>query len=440
MLTHQRQQLIKILDKELSIADERLHCVLATIDVRDFRELNHSFGIECGDQVLQEIDTRLTQITSNRSKHFYLGNDEFAVVIFDVVSAGVAVVFIENILAQFRKTFDIGQHSLKITINCGVAHNFSQHSDTNQIIFDSELALKQAKASNQPYIWLEKEEQQRSNRSKWRLLNSLHNAIEDDQLSLYYQPKVPLAPRHTRSKNHCGAEALIRWETLDQGVIAPKITLPLIEHLGSEIELIEWLVTSSLKYLQELDQEMEQEKSTIKLTPTVSVNIPPSLETTRVLPQIVSEALSLWSISPERLTLEITEDILIRDKEKAFDHLSKIRDLGVRISIDDFGTGYSSLAYFKHIPADELKIDQSFITNMISSEADKTIVRLIIDIAHAFDLTVVAEGVEDKATADLLIEMGCDYAQGFLYSKPIPKQDYAEWLNKNSHLYPAQIS
>lgn len=435
MLTHQRQQLIKILDKELSITDERLHCVLATIDVRDFRELNHSFGIECGDLVLQEIDTRLKQLKTDRSAHFYLGNDEFAMLISDVESPGVAIVFIENILLLFKKTFDFQHHNLKITINCGVAHNFSQHSDTNQIIFDSELALKQAKASNQPYIWLEKEEQQRSNRSKWRLLNSLHKAIEDDQLSLYYQPKVPLAPRHSRSKNHCGAEALIRWETLEHGVIAPKITLPLIEHLGSEIELIEWLVTSGLKYLQELDQEKAQ--STINLIPTVSINIPPSLETTRVLPQIVSEALSLWSISPERLTLEITEDILIRDKEKAFDHLSKIRELGVRISIDDFGTGYSSLAYFKHIPADELKIDQSFITNMISNEADKTIVRLIIDIAHAFDLTVVAEGVEDKATADLLLEMGCDYAQGFLYSKPIPKKDYISWLNDNTPLYPS---
>ncbi len=433
MLIHQRHALIECLSQELGDNSSNEHCVLVMIDVREFRELNHSFGIDCGDAILQQIDKRLSQLGLENTRHFYLGSDEFAIVISPVSSPGVAVVCVENILSLFKQTFEVENHNLKVTVNCGVAHNFLQHSDTNQIIFDSELALKQAKASNQPYIWLEKDEQQKSNRSKWRLLNSLHKAIEDDQLSLYFQPKVPLCASQQNKVAHCGAEALIRWETQEHGVIAPKITLPLIEHLGSEIELIEWLVNSGLRYLQELDNDLGDDFS--GLLPTVSINIPPSLETTNVLPNIISEALSLWGLDPHRLTLEITEDILIKDKEKAFDHLSKIRDLGVRISIDDFGTGYSSLAYFKHIPADELKIDQSFITNMLDSEADLKIVRLIIDIAHAFDLTVVAEGVEDAATADLLEKMGCDYIQGFLYSKPLPKNRYINWLKENKKLY-----
>jgi len=132
------------------------------------------------------------------------------------------------------------------------------------------------------------------------------------------------------------------------------------------------------------------------------------------------------------LTLEITEDVLIKDKELAFDYLSKVRETGVRISIDDFGTGYSSLAYFKHIPADELKIDQFFVHNMLSNEGDRNIVKLIIDLAHAFNLEVVAEGVENNETLDLLKSMGCDYAQGYLISRPIPYNDYLLWLKEDN--------
>ena len=130
-------------------------------------------------------------------------------------------------------------------------------------------------------------------------------------------------------------------------------------------------------------------------------------------------------------SLEITEDVLIKDKELAFDYLSKVRETGVRISIDDFGTGYSSLAYFKHIPADELKIDRFFVKNMLDNEGDRNIVKLIIDLAHTFNLDVVAEGVENNETLDLLKSMGCDYAQGYLISRPIPYADYLIWLKED---------
>ncbi|MDA8853017.1 EAL domain-containing protein [bacterium] len=142
----------------------------------------------------------------------------------------------------------------------------------------------------------------------------------------------------------------------------------------------------------------------------------------------MEEAFSLWDVAPQRLTLEITEDVLIKDKELAFDYLSKLRETGVRISIDDFGTGYSSLAYFKHIPADELKIDRAFIGSMLTDQGSKNIVKLIIDLAHSFNLDVVAEGVEDQATLDELTRMQCDYAQGFFIGKPMPADEYTEWL------------
>jgi len=189
-----------------------------------------------------------------------------------------------------------------------------------------------------------------------------------------------------------------------------------------------------LKQLSIADQNLKT-KNIDQFATAISINIPPSIETIEALDPIVANVLSIWQIEPQRLTLEITEDILIREKQKVFDQLCLVRERGVKISIDDFGTGFSSLAYFKHIPADELKIDQSFIRNMLNDETDRKIVKLIIDIAHAFGLSVLAEGVEDMATVQALRDMGCDYAQGFYFSKAIPHSDYLDWLSTNKNLY-----
>lgn len=434
----ERHQLIADLSTSIDGAPST-ECVLAIIDIRDFRELNHSFGIDSGDAVLNEIYRRLGTLQIKNSQAYYLGNDEFAMLFTQQSNPGVTLVNIESILNLFKDTFQFSGHQIKVTVNCGIANNFSGPNSASQLLFDAEVALKQAKTSNRLYIWLDQEAGQRSSRSKWNLLNSLHRAIEEKELSLYWQPKVPIAPFDLESNptlsGHCGAEGLIRWETPDQGILAPKITLPLIEHLGSEVALIEWMLSSTLKQLSLADEFLSKSASTEKLVTSASINIPPAFTIIDELHSLVSAALSIWDIAPERLTLEITEEILIKEKEKVFDALSRVRELGVRISIDDFGTGYSSLSYFKHIPADELKIDKTFISNMLDNDADRKIVQLIIDIAHTFDLRVIAEGVEDKKTLALLKELGCDYIQGFLFSRPIPHEDYLNWLKDNKAFY-----
>ncbi len=434
----ERQQLIADLTNhaEGSTATE---CVLAIIDIREFRELNHSFGISSGDAILTEIGSRLSTLKIKSSAHYYLGNDEFAILFKAQTNPGVTLVHIESILNLFKQPFEFADHQIKVTVNCGIANNFPGPNSASQLLFDSEVALKQAKVSNRLYVWLDQEAGQRSSRSKWNLLNSLHQAIEDDALSLYWQPKVPAVPfdlqENPSLSGHCGAEGLIRWETADQGILAPKITLPLIEHLGSEIALIEWMLSSTLKQLSAADEFLGRSADTADLITSASINIPPALSIIDELHTLIDEALKIWDIAPTRLTLEITEETLISEKERVFDTLSKVRDLGVRISIDDFGTGYSSLSYFKHIPADELKIDKTFILNMLQSEADRKIVELIIDIAHTFDLRVIAEGVENEETLQLLKELGCDYMQGFYFSRPVPHADYLEWIKSNRMLY-----
>ena len=428
-LAPERQALLKTVEATLkSSHNQQDLTALAIIDVRDFHELNRSFGSECGDAILSAINERLTALSSEAFIFHYLGNDEFGVLLPQLKSPGFAVICAEQILALFKGVFEWQNHSLKITINIGIAYNYANHLDANKLLLDTELALKQAKTSNQAYAMLGKNEQQSSDQLKWELLNNLHVAMQQDELELYYQPKLCIngagASSDTATDQHNSryAEALIRWPTVDHGLISPDITIPLIEHLGSELDLINWLVNTALKHLSEMSGSHNG---------GVSVNIPANSVTSKTLYELVAQALALWHVEPNRLTLEITEDVLIKDKELAFDYLSKVRETGVRISIDDFGTGYSSLAYFKHIPADELKIDQFFVSNMLHNEGDRNIVKLIIDLAHAFKLVVVAEGVEDSETLDLLKTMGCDYAQGYLISRPMPYQEYLGWLKEN---------
>ena len=430
-LPPQRHTLLQALEHTLGSSDidseresDTAECLtaLAIIDVRDFHELNRSFGSACGDAILLEIHERLKQLSDKTFAVHYLGNDEFAVLLPQLKSPDLAVICAEQILALFKGVFEWQNHSLKITVNIGIAYNYEHHVDANKLLLDTELALKHAKTSNQAYTMLGKNEQQSSDQLKWELLNNLHVAMQEDELELYYQPKLCINPSHKNQHSANNAEALIRWPTVDHGLISPDITIPLIEHLGSELDLISWLVNTALKHLSEMDEHYKG---------GVSVNIPANSVTSKTLYSLVAQALTQWHVEPNRLTLEITEDVLIKDKELAFDYLSKVRETGVRISIDDFGTGYSSLAYFKHIPADELKIDRFFVNNMLDNKGDRNIVKLIIDLAHTFNLEVVAEGVENNETLDLLRSMGCDYAQGYLISRPIPYNDYLSWLKED---------
>ncbi len=414
-----RDQLVATLQQTLSANSEPArHCALAILDIRDFRELNRSFGFGCGDYILQEIAARISALHNEKFLSYYLGNDEFGVLLPELKSPGFAVIAAEQIASCFRENFEWNNHLLKISINIGIAYNYDHHDDAYTLVYDAELALKQAKIDNQPYRVLGKSAQPDSDQTKWALLNDLHTAMQQDELELYYQPKLALHSHRADERQQ--AEALIRWPSAEHGLVAPDVTIPLVEHLGSELDLVNWLVNTALKQLSELDGDHDC---------AVSVNVPANSVTSKTLYRQVADAIDLWQIQPSRLTLEITEDVLIADKELAFDHLSKIRDLGTRISIDDFGTGYSSLAYFKHIPADELKIDKMFVRQMLSSAADRKIANMIIELAHTFDLLVVAEGVEDSETLDTLADMGCDYAQGFLISKPLPFSSYRNWLD-----------
>lgn len=241
-------------------------------------------------------------------------------------------------------------------------------------------------------------------------------ALYDNAFDLYFQPKVDLQTGRVSS-----AEALIRWHLPGYGAVSPERVVQLAEAAGQTYELTRWVVNRALRAMREW-------RDTVALP--VAVNVPAGLVNSPDLANMLHGALSIWGVEPSMLTVEVTEGAVIEDKEAGFDNLQLLRELGMGLSIDDFGTGYSSLSYFKHIPATEIKIDQSFVRRILNDPQDRALVGIIIEIAHLFDFSVVAEGVEDVETLQCLRELGCDIAQGYLYSRPLPEQELLDWLRQ----------
>jgi EAL domain-containing protein (putative c-di-GMP-specific phosphodiesterase class I) len=234
---------------------------------------------------------------------------------------------------------------------------------------------------------------------------------------LNYQPKLALA-----DMSIAGAEALMRWNRAGSGNVPPDIFIDVAEMTGQIDPLTRFAFQRAMRQMNEWPKS---------LGPLgVAVNVTPSIIRNRELIDVITNAASACSIELSRLTVEVTENALMVDRERSHNVLTELRSLGVRVSIDDFGTGYSSLAYLKEIPADELKIDKSFVMNMLASQSDRKIVEQIVALGHAFGLVVVAEGVENETVSGELAAMGCDFAQGFHYAKPLPPDAMPRWAGE----------
>jgi EAL domain-containing protein (putative c-di-GMP-specific phosphodiesterase class I) len=240
-------------------------------------------------------------------------------------------------------------------------------------------------------------------------------ALRSGALQVFYQPKLRISDSRA-----VGVEALMRWLRDGRPVATPDVFIPLAEEAGL-IQDTTWYALSN-----SLQQEVLRDAL------SVAVNITPGMLHHRDFVEMIRSAVSTWNVKNGNLTLEITEGALIVDFEQATRRLARLRDIGVRISIDDFGTGYSSLSYFKKIPADELKIDKSFVMGMLADESDQRLVETIITLARQFRLDVVAEGVENEQTLKMLAQMGCDYAQGYLFAPALSAEQLGSWLRANS--------
>jgi len=389
------------------------HVGLLILQPIQLQDIYASLGYKAGTEVISTIQSAAKNVLAKDDVVLLLDDGKLAIILSSLRHPNQALLAANKLRGACEQNVDLGGRELSLRLRVGIAILEQTGEAPESVLQGAELALREADESAQPVV-MRSGPKTDSNLRDWEIEEGLSTAISNGDLELFYQPKIDV-----RSQRICGAEGLLRWERMG---IFPDAFIPVAEKTGQITELTRFAVQSAVRQLTEWPQELGEIG--------VAVNLSATDLHRGDLPMVINGALEVWSVSPNRLTLEVTETALMEDPGAAHAVLTAIRDLGCRVSIDDFGTGYSSLAYFKKIPADELKIDRSFVFSMLKDEADRNIVSHVISLAHSFGLQVVAEGVEDQDTLECLSEMNCDYAQGFYFSKALPTEAFVEWTKR----------
>ena len=394
---------------------ERHPVTLLLMDLEHFKEVNDTLGHHRGDSLLWQVGTRLRNALFASTVVARLGGDEFGILLPEL-EPGVGVqTVIAKIQACLRVPVLIDGIPIVVEASIGVATVPEHANDADTLLQRADIAMYRAKRMASGYAVYSPEYNLYSP-ERLGLMAELLDAIELEQLLLHYQPKVALATGRV-----VGHEALVRWQHPRLGLVPPDKFILAAEQTGLIAPLTVWVLNDALNHCQ----RAQREGFTLQ---RVSVNLSArSLHDPR-LPQIIEESLARAGAKPSQLMLEVTESAIVLDPLRAKENLVALSDIGVWLSIDDFGTGYTSLSSIKHLPIDEIKIDQSFITNMLTDKKDAMIVRTIIELGHNFNLTVVAEGVETKQVWDALAALGCDEIQGYFISKPQTYEQLKIWL------------
>ncbi|HEV7664134.1 MAG TPA: EAL domain-containing protein [Chloroflexota bacterium] len=401
MLLHTRvQQAIAAPDRgDTSVA-------LLIIDLDRFKEINDTYGHHYGDLLLQEIGPRLQNVVDDSATIARLGGDEFAVLL-PATDARHAELLARKLLSALEHSFTISDDNVGVDVggSIGIALSPAHGADSDVLLRRADVAMYLAKRDRSGFAIYAPELDQHTP-ERLAMVGELRRAIDGDELRLVFQPKVSL-----RSGEYVGAEALIRWQHPQRGMIPPDQFIPLAEQTGLIKNVSQWVLSAALRQAREW--------LSMGLNVPIAVNLSMRDLHDAELPETVAGLLRQWHVPPSMLLVEITENGLMADPTRALQVMSGLRELGLRIAIDDFGTGYSSLAYLKRLPVDELKIDRSFIRDLATDTDDLAIVRSTISLGHDLGLSIVAEGVEDAGTLDLLGVLGCDVAQGYFTGRPM---------------------
>src|SRR5215207_10889474 len=389
---------------------------LLLIDLDGFKELNDTLGHHAGDEVLRQIGPRLGAAVRDHDTLARLGGDEFALVLApgDEATASTAGLRLRSALERSFQVQDIVVH---VDASVGIALFPDHASDPLGLLQRADIAMYEAKRMRTGHeVYLPARD--RHSRERLALVGQLPAAIDARQLVLHYQPKAELATGAVR-----GVEALVRWQHPRRGLLAPGHFLPLAEQSGLTRALTAFVLERAMSEIGALGEQSDL---------AVAVNLGPADLLDLGLPSEVERALDRCRFPPERLALEVSEDVIVADPERTLDVLQRLRALGVGLALDDFGAGQSSLSHLKSLRLDELKIDRSFVLEMAADPTALAIVHSTVDLAHRLRLRVVAEGVATREAWDLLSECGCDEAQGDLLARPLPAPELAAWLARRS--------
>ncbi|TCK17877.1 diguanylate cyclase (GGDEF)-like protein [Thiogranum longum] len=410
-----RQQFLHILDCDISdAATHKVSLALLLVDIRQFSRINMKYGYAAGDGALQAVASALEQVRREGDHIARVGDDKFGLILSGVLNTGHAEMAAHKIKRLLDMPLLVGEESIACKVSIGISVYPEHARSGDKLMAAADEAQRRARSTGQ-LLCVAHDDECAEESEHWDIEMALEDAIHKSELRVYFQPKISLA-----TGRPVGAEALVRWENDFRGLIGPNEFIPVAESSGFIRPLTEWMLNSALRLAGMWEHRWGVQE--------VSVNIPPCVLDRSDFVDTVISAQKLWYSATNKLCIEIVEQSFIENVENAFSKLNRLRDEGISVSIDDFGTGYSSLAYFRDIPADQLKIDQSFVFGLLKDRDNANIVELIVDLAHRFGLSVVAEGVEDIQTLSALKKMQCDIAQGFFIARPMPAEEYHEWL------------
>jgi len=390
---------------------------LLFLDIDNFNIINNTLGNDIGDQLFKAIAERLRRYTAPCDMVARIQGDEFAMIISDAKSLSNVKIEAQKILDLLSRPYNLYGHEVFITSSIGITIFPEDHQEVDGLIKNAELAMYYAKTHGRNSYKLYNPELNAQSAEYMALANSLHRAIDRQEIRVFYQPLVDL-----QSGKIIGAEALARWQHPDLGLIMPSKFIPVAEQTGLILRLSELIleaVCHQMRSWKELDINYG----------FIAVNLSPQhFRPDSNLIETLTKVLQENGIEPEHLELELTESIIMQNAEFTINVLSKLQTMGVKVAIDDFGTGYSSLSYLKHFPVNTLKIDRCFIQDVTSDRHDATISLAIIDLAHSLSLQVIAEGVETMEQVQFLKEHSCDQIQGYFFSPPLPNLEFEKML------------
>ncbi|MDE3077222.1 MAG: EAL domain-containing protein, partial [Chloroflexota bacterium] len=398
----------------LNARREQRQVAVMFLDIDGFKDVNDSFGHDQGDQLLCLVGPRLAAVLRESDTVARLGADEFAVLVQGVNGEEEAALIAGKMLKALERPFTIGNRLIEISASVGIALCPTHGEDAASLLRRADTAMYRAKHHRDGYALYASSHDETSS-DRLTLTAELRQAIEQDGLELFYQPKV-----RTKSRRLIGVEALARWPHPTKGYVSPSTFIPVAEKTGLVRPLTDWVLKTALQQLRVWHRG--------GLRMSVAVNL--SMRDLRD-PQLVEKLtrlLSEYGVDPTWLKLEITETMIMADPDQTMAVVTRLEEMGLSFCIDDFGTGYSSLSYLRQLPASEIKIDKSFVMDLLTDEHDATIVRSVIDLAHNLGRHTVAEGVETQEICAALGSLGCDAVQGYHIGRPMPIGAFNSWI------------
>lgn len=395
---------------------------LVILDLNRFKEINDTLGHEAGDKVLVAVTQTLNPLVTEMGGALYrLGGDEFVAAFGSNRCPEPFDNLVQTIRDHLQTTFIVDEASLSMSASVGAALFPDDGQDSHALLRCADVAMYYSKENDGASAWYQAENDVHDRR-RLSMITELGQAIDDNKLVLHYQPRINIESGETT-----GCEALVRWNHPTLGILPPIDFLPIAEMSDLIHPLTEWVLDSAINQIKKL--------RALDFHIPVAINLSARNLPSSQLFDMIESRLVEHDIAPELLEVEITESALINNSKRTLTNLQRLEAIGVSIAIDDFGTGYSSLSMLKELPIDKIKIDRSFIKDMVTNDRDRVIVSSTIDLAHNFSASLVAEGVEDVETLNALAELNCEEAQGYFIAKPMPAADLEAWLaSPASHL------